>query len=455
MALAACQPSLVPHHYDALVAGAAAVDLTPGLTGASLAGYGTPPRRDVDAHTLSLMVGASVGMCPQQNVDGGVTTFFRPSDGTRDAIRAQALVVANGDQKIAVVKLDTIGAAPNLRQDLLAAALAMGIPEQNLAVLGTHTHSGPGAIWDRTMWQLMGTDCFSRHVYNTVRNGALQALKEANDALTPARVGVGSTMVAGVTSNRRGRPGVVDPELQVMKLEDLQGAPIAALFNYAVHGTCFSEDNMHLSSEVMGEMERVVERGLGKGVAIFTNGAEGDVKPEKSGNDGIVEGGAVVGAAVLRLWGVISAVPGASVAGALVQVEMPEPASVNFNCPGASLGPIPVCDVFPSLAMGALLPPGWVSRTLPFQALRVGDTVLATIPGEPITELGWDIKRRGADQGFNHTWVVGLANEHAGYFATEAEYNRGAYEGALTLFGPRTGAAVVDGAAKAMETVGH
>jgi hypothetical protein len=42
--------------------------------------------------------------------------------------------------------------------------------------------------------------------------------------------------------------------------------------------------------------------------------------------------------------------------------------------------------------------------------------------------------------------VLGLANDHGGYFTTLAEYTRGEYEEQSTLYGPTTGQVVVDSA---------
>ena len=89
------------------------------------------------------------------------------------------------------------------------------------------------------------------------------------------------------------------------------------------------------------------------------------------------------------------------------------------------------------------LDPSWLSTTGPFKAMRLGRVALAFVPGEPITELGWRIKQAGADRGFDHTFVFGLANDHLSYFTTREEYQRGEYEGMSTLYGEGTGDAVV------------
>jgi len=439
-----------PQHFDELMAGAGAVDITSQLEGAPLGGYGSAPRRELNPKNAALMAAAGAGNCPP-SAPGSKTTFFNSSQGSIDAIRAQALVVANGDEKVGIIKIDLIGSSRTLHSDLSKMAETLGIKPGNLAVVGTHTHSGPGGMSDRPMWQLMGTDCYSQSIYQTVLDGAFEALLKAENSLRAAKIGVSSTTVENVTENRRDRPDIVDRELGVMKVEALDGEPIAALFNFAIHGTALNESNMKFSADVMGGMERVVEKGLGKGIAIFTNGSEGDVKPFKSKQEGIDEIGEIVGSKVLELWARIETKTDSIVKAKFIEAKMPQAPSLNFNCPGFGDIGIPLCDIFPGFAAGTPLPVGWVPDELPFQAIRIGDTVFATIPGEPITEIGWDIKKRAKAKGFAHSFIISLANDHAAYFATEDEYNRGKYEGALTLYGPDTGRTVVESAEKAIE----
>jgi len=94
-----------------------------------------------------------------------------------------------------------------------------------------------------------------------------------------------------------------------------------------------------------------------------------------------------------------------------------------------------------------------MQKLLPFSSLRLGDVALATVPGEPITEIGWEIKKAGAQAGHPLTFVVGLANDYMGYVATQAEYARAEYEGQYTLYGPGTGAFVVGAATKRLVAV--
>ena len=71
-------------------------------------------------------------------------------------------------------------------------------------------------------------------------------------------------------------------------------------------------------------------------------------------------------------------------------------------------------------------------------AVRVGDGLIVTLPGEPTTEVGRARPRRGRGRprGLERVVVSGLANEFIQYFTTPEEYDRQHYEGGSTLYGP-------------------
>ena len=78
----------------------------------------------------------------------------------------------------------------------------------------------------------------------------------------------------------------------------------------------------------------------------------------------------------------------------------------------------------------------------PFALLRVDDTWLSLVPGEPTVHAGAVINARvrsavATQEGPPaHALVVGLANGYFQYLATREEYGVQGYEGASTLYGP-------------------
>jgi hypothetical protein len=82
---------------------------------------------------------------------------------------------------------------------------------------------------------------------------------------------------------------------------------------------------------------------------------------------------------------------------------------------------------------------GSISQAVPFAALRVGDGLLFTIPGEPTVGVGRQVRDAVTAQltasGIRHVALVGYAGDYENYFTTPAEYEQQAYEGGFTMWG--------------------
>lgn len=61
-------------------------------------------------------------------------------------------------------------------------------------------------------------------------------------------------------------------------MDRLNGEPLATVWNYATHGTCYGPDNMRCSGDIMGVASILVEKNVG-GVALFINADAGDIDP--------------------------------------------------------------------------------------------------------------------------------------------------------------------------------
>jgi neutral ceramidase len=76
---------------------------------------------------------------------------------------------------------------------------------------------------------------------------------------------------------------------------------------------------------------------------------------------------------------------------------------------------------------------------VPIAVVRVGDHVLAALPGEPTKEVGARVKRALLDKmapaGVRGVVIAGLADDYVQYITTPEEYGQQSYEGASTLYG--------------------
>src|SRR4051794_244066 len=82
---------------------------------------------------------------------------------------------------------------------------------------------------------------------------------------------------------------------------------------------------------------------------------------------------------------------------------------------------------------------------IPLLVARIGDRLLATIPGEASAEMGRRIRAKvsGAGGGLPVA-LAGYANEYVHYFVTPEEYEMQHYEGGSTLFGKDSSNLVMD-----------
>ena len=80
---------------------------------------------------------------------------------------------------------------------------------------------------------------------------------------------------------------------------------------------------------------------------------------------------------------------------------------------------------------------------VPIAVVRIGDHVLAALPGEATKEVGARIERALvgtlAPLGVHRAVIAGLADDYVQYITTPQEYGEQSYEGASTLYGKNEG----------------
>jgi neutral ceramidase len=84
-----------------------------------------------------------------------------------------------------------------------------------------------------------------------------------------------------------------------------------------------------------------------------------------------------------------------------------------------------------------------VPKAVPLMTLRLGDRVIASVPGEMTAEMGKRVRAAVVQaSGAKAAVISGLANEYADYFTTPAEYDEQHYEGAATVYGRTSSVAI-------------
>jgi len=431
---------------QSFMAGVAKVNATLPL-GAPLAGYNHGDRR--------------VKFWPLPDPGREYTNWMTPSQGTLDPTWCKVLIMNDGDMEVAFVTIDAIGMDGSLASLSYDLAVDMGfrLPRNNVIFSGSHSHSGPGAISPQFLWAAApATDLMVPALQILLGNTVASAMVEAQNNMAPAKIGVGQGMLYNATKNRRAGMGIlkansIDPHLGVIRIDTLDNQPIATLWNFAIHGVCYGPSNMKFSGDIMGYANELIESGVG-GVSLFVNADAGDIDP----GDGMCDnppafvGSGVMADMVMEIREVLPTTQTEVQFKAYSQSYYFGLANVNFtlarfdNCTIG--GPLNICTICRILdcTIPLRLNDAWLENNPYFTAFSMHvmgeSTVVVTIPGEGLFELGLEIYQDTANMNFNRTFLAGYSNNHMGYFATPDQYVLGGYESQLTFWGINTTAMV-------------
>ncbi len=205
-----------------------------------------------------------------------------------EELTATSLVLATDRATLAIVALD-ICLLPIARADVLRRRIgeAIGAPAANVLVNFSHTHSAP-AFPD---WQPEPPDQhrLQEQYWELLAERTVQSAAQARDQLRPARVATGwGESRIGINRREVGPDGLVflgevpdgetDPAVGVIRVDDLDGRPIAVLCSLGCHTVVVGPRDQAASPDFPGPARRVVESTLG-GLALFLQACGGDVMP--------------------------------------------------------------------------------------------------------------------------------------------------------------------------------
>ena len=221
-----------------------------------------------------LMVGAGkVEITPKES------ELQKETDTIRGHLYLRAIYITDGTSSAVLAGADA-GAVHELDEAIAKASAATGCPEENFFVSGTHTHSG-GTV---------GID--SGHPsHEEMADALVAAVKQAKAGLKPARVGFGKATV-DLNVNRDNynerqeweqKPnweGPADKDLTVLTFLGEDDVPIAMYLNYGMHPVNFFMSGV-VTADYPGDACCFIEDYFdGRTVAVFGQGASGDVNPK-------------------------------------------------------------------------------------------------------------------------------------------------------------------------------
>jgi hypothetical protein len=203
-------------------------------------------------------------------------------------LHARAIVISDGTTTAAIVALDVvaIGEIGHIKDDFLPTVRTeiqktLGIPPSNMIVNASHCHGTPAKDTDQR---------------------TIKVIKQAHANMVPVKVGTGTGHEDRIQENRRlimkdGREidvrhayslppdaevasvGPIDPEIGLLRLDDMQGEPVAVIYNFACHPIQGVPGGLN-TADITGFASDVIEENLGQGsVALFLQGCGGDINP--------------------------------------------------------------------------------------------------------------------------------------------------------------------------------
>lgn len=283
-----------------------------------------------------------------------------------------------------------------------------------------------------------------------------------------------------VEDDPEGYAGTIDPEVDVLRVDQVvegRRVPIGAWSQFADHGTVVKAEIRAYSGDHHAAAIRVFERTVRDEadvpddrpvVNVYGNGAEGDMSAglDHTGPAGADEVGRAEAASMLRAW---------RQAGTAMTDDLPVDVRWTQTCfcgqrveggrvadraypgipflTGSEEGRGPLYDVtrqawegvksprtiLPGHGHKAIVPVGSFPKSVPLMVVRVGNRMIASLPGEPTKESGARVKRdvlqATSPAGVRKVVIAGLANEYINYITTPEEYDTQHYEGGSTMYG--------------------
>lgn len=231
--------------------------------------------------------------------------------GVHDGLFARALVLGDGARRAAVVCLDLAGLDFALADEIRAAVERdAGICETWLCC--THTHSAPFTIpWSVTGFEWLQHDgkAWREELVAKVAEAVRRAAASVQEAAlragrAPVRVGSNRRLPTkdGIVMKPNPR-GTVVPWVDVLRVDDADGRPLAVLFSHAAHPVIVHGASTLVSADYPGYAAATVRKQLGGNVvAMFAQGCGANINgdPLAAGFEAAEHAGVMLGEAAVR-----------------------------------------------------------------------------------------------------------------------------------------------------------
>jgi hypothetical protein len=217
----------------------------------------------------------------------------RQSDGIHDHLYHRIVAMDNGEKLLFLISSDHACFSPFVYDEFCKELeQKTGIKSDQIWWMTTHTHGAPEAGHPGLAMLFLS----ERYIHDSnpeytefFKDTLLEGIIEAQSKLEPAKLGIGKGYSMANVNRRQftsdgkchlgiNTEGAVDRQIGLIRLDRLDGTPIALIVNYAMHGTVLGGGNCLITADAPGVVAEYVESKIGAPM-LFINGAEGNVAP--------------------------------------------------------------------------------------------------------------------------------------------------------------------------------
>jgi len=358
-----------------------------------------------------------------------------------DPLWARAVVFEKGAERALVVSLDLVGML-HMRVKALKARIEKetGIAADRTIVSCTHTHAGPDTIG---MWGALLLSGLDPAYLKSLEERIVECVKKALEARVPATIACGKAEApAGVLKDTRA-PDVRNPVLGALVAWNERNQPVAVLANFAMHPEAMMGRNVAVSSDYPHYLREALEKEFAGAVAVYLQADCGgmqtpDVK-ERTWEETRRVGEALAATTKAALSGAAPFAVG-SIKAARAPLSFPlENKRFQTAMKAGIFG-----DPGDAITTDA---EGRTRVASEIVAIRVGDAVFLSCPGEALPEVGRELF---AAIDAKHRFLLGLGNDEVGYILPKEDFDPKKYEESMSL-GPETAPVLLEAVRKLLK----
>jgi len=407
---------------------------------------------------------AAVKITPPKGAPLAGYYYNRAAEGVHDDLYAKALVLEQGETRVAFVVCDLISLSrPIVEQARRLITDSSRVRGKNVMMSATHSHTGPVLRGVSTRNAAQGGEEDVAIKYAEELPGLIaESVKLAADRLTNALLSAAIGYEDGLSFNRRffmkdgtvawnpGKlntnivraAGPIDPDVAVLLVQTPDAkTPIATYVNFAMHPDTVG--GLQISADYPSALSRLLGEYMGTGMlTIFANGTCGNInhvdvkwKDPQKGHHEATRIGTILAAKVLQAYKKVEPVSGLLRARSeIVKLPLPiiseaeiEEARRIARIPADTKTPQPqFLERVKAYKVLDVMARDRKPHEVEVQVIALGDEVAwVSLPGEIFVELGLAIKKASP---FRYTFIAELANGSVGYIPNREAYAQGAYE---------------------------